>query len=113
MKVITNSQTNKFANSNTCYGVQYSFDEKELNIAVITIDGRYPSKGHLVNEVINEVVYVLRGQGGVGVDDKFNKLKPGDAVYIKSGERYYLEGKMQVYVPCAPAFFPEQHKEVK
>lgn len=112
MKVLKKTQADKFANSSTCSGVEYSFNEKLLNIAVITIDGRYPSRGHLTNEVINEIIYVIDGTGTIGVGDKVNKLSPGDAVFIKSGERYFLEGKMQIFVPCTPAFYPEQHKEV-
>jgi mannose-6-phosphate isomerase-like protein (cupin superfamily) len=113
MKIIKKADSTDFANSNTCYGVEYRFKDKDLDIARITIDGRYPAKGHLINKVIKEIIYVLGGSGVVGVGDKEYILRPGDAVFIKPKERYYLRGKsMRLLVPCSPAFYPEQHIEV-
>gem|GEM_PF-2374449 len=30
----------------------------------------------------------------------------------KVGERYFWDGQMTMFVPCTPAWYPEQHKEV-
>jgi mannose-6-phosphate isomerase-like protein (cupin superfamily) len=113
MQVVAKSQTVKFANSDKRYGVEFHFESKDLNIALITINGRYPEKGHLVNEVCKEIIYVINGSGDVGVDEEVHKLNPGDAIFIEQGERYYLLGdNVETLVPCSPAFYPEQHKEV-
>jgi mannose-6-phosphate isomerase-like protein (cupin superfamily) len=113
MKVISESQAVSFANSKICYGIEYQFASTDLNVAVITVNGRYPAEGHLVNEVCNEVGYVLSGSGTIGVDEQVHALNPGDAVFVNPGERFYWEGDhMKMVVPCSPAFYPEQHKEV-
>jgi mannose-6-phosphate isomerase-like protein (cupin superfamily) len=113
MKVIKKSQTVSFSNSPTCSGLEFQFNDKDLNAAVVTVDGRYPDQGHLVNEVCKEIAYVLSGSGSVGVDDVVHELQPGDAVLINPGERFFWHGDaLQMFMPCSPAFYPEQHKEV-
>jgi len=32
---------------------------------------------------------------------------------IEPGEKYYWEGKMTMFMPCVPAWYAEQHKEVE
>ena len=114
MKVVKQSETNSFSNSSTCEGVEYPFGDKDLNVAIVTVDGRYPDKGHLVNEVCKEIAYVISGTGLVGVDDVTHDLAPGDAVLIQPGEKFYWQGeKLEMIMPCSPAFYPEQHKEVE
>jgi len=113
MKVIAKTGITPFSNSLTCKGFGYEFGDKDLNIAVATITGRYPDKGHLVNEVCKEIAYVLSGSGQVGVDNQTYDLHPGDAVLILPGERYFWQGQnLQMLMPCSPAFDPQQHKEV-
>lgn len=113
MKVLTSAQAVHFSNSGTCQGVEYPFADKDLNIALVTVDGRYPAEGHLVNEVCKEVAYVVSGTGMVGVDDETHQLEPGAAVLIQPGERFFWEGdKLTMLMPCSPAFYPDQHKEV-
>ncbi|HEY4963626.1 MAG TPA: cupin domain-containing protein [Candidatus Saccharimonadales bacterium] len=113
MKLIPKSQTISFNNSPTCSGFEFAFGDKDINAAVVTVDGRYPEKGLLVNEVCKEIAYVLSGNGSVGVGDMVVKLSPGDAVLINPGEKFYWEGnKLEMLMPCTPAFYPEQHKEL-
>jgi mannose-6-phosphate isomerase-like protein (cupin superfamily) len=113
MQIITKSQTTSFSNSPTCSGEEFAFGDKDLNIAVVTVNGRYPARGHLLNKVCKEIAYVLSGHGKVGVDDQVHELKPGDAVLIVPGERFYWEGSdLRMVMPCSPAFYPEQHVEV-
>ncbi|MGD8373529.1 MAG: cupin domain-containing protein [Candidatus Woesebacteria bacterium] len=113
MKIIKKSDTTPFANSETCYGVEFPFESQALNIAIITIDGRYPAKGRLVNEVCQEIAYVMSGSGKIGFDGHEQDLQAGDAIFLDANEPYYWQGnKMQLFVPCSPAFYPEQHKEI-
>jgi mannose-6-phosphate isomerase-like protein (cupin superfamily) len=114
MKVITKAQTDRFSNSDSCRGYGFSFGDKDLDIALVTVNGRYPAEGHLTNEACKEIGYILSGSGKVGVDDEAYDLEPGDAVLINPGERFYWEGKhLRMLMPCNPAFYPEQHKEVR
>lgn len=114
MEIVKKSGTNAFSNSPTCSGFSYPLGSEALDIAVVTVNGRYPEKGHLVNEVSLEIAYVLRGDGSVGVDDQVHTLSPGDAVLINPGERFYWQGEsLEMLMPCAPAFSPDQHKEVE
>ncbi len=113
MKVIGKSNVVAFSNSPTCSGFEFAFGDKDLNAAIVTVDGRYPEQGHLINEVCKEIAYVISGEGKVGVDDEVHQLNPGDAVMIKPGERFFWHGnKLKMLMPCSPAFYPEQHKEV-
>ena len=113
MQIITKSQTTSFSNSPTCSGEEFAFGDTDLNIAVVTVNGRYPASGHLQNKVCKEIAYVLSGNGKIGVDNTVHELSPGDAVLIAAGERFYWEGAgLKMIVPCSPAFYPEQHIEV-
>jgi len=115
MKVIKKPDTARFSNSPTCAGYEYSFDDKDLNIAVVTVNGRYPEKGYILNEVCKEVGYILSGSGSVSVIGKdAQQLHPGDAVMIQPNEKFFWQGKsLEMLMPCSPAFYPEQHKEVR
>jgi mannose-6-phosphate isomerase-like protein (cupin superfamily) len=113
MKVVRRTETVHFSNSSTCEGEEFPFGDKDLNIALVTVDGRYPEKGHLVNEVCKEIAFVVSGTGAVGVEATTHQLQPGDAVMINPGERFYWQGhKLKMLMPCSPAFYPEQHKAV-
>lgn len=114
MKVIYNSETVSFSNSSTCEGIEFPFKDEDINIAVVTVDGRYPDKGHLMNEISKEIACVISGSGIVGVDEVEHALQPGDAVLIRPGERFFWQGdNLRMLMSCIPAFKPEQHKEVE
>jgi mannose-6-phosphate isomerase-like protein (cupin superfamily) len=113
MKVVPAGKTKSFRNSKTCWGEAFSFGDSELDIALVTVDGRYPQTGQVTNDVCREIAYVVSGSGSVGVDDTVHKLAAGDAVMLMPGERFWWEGRMlKMLMPCAPAFYPEQHREV-
>ena len=63
MIVQTKTTATVFENSAACNGVSYGSIDGSIDLAVISVDGRYPGVGYLVNEVSDEVVYVLRGEG--------------------------------------------------
>lgn len=114
MKVIKQPDAARFSNSTTCSGYEYSFNDRDLNVAVVTVNGRYPEKGYIFNEVCKEVGYVLGGHGSITVmGENVQQLNPGDAVMIQPGEKLFWQGEsLEMLIPCSPAFFPEQHKEV-
>lgn len=113
MKIITKNQTNEFKNSEVCIAFEYPLNDKDINGAVIKLNGRYPSKGRVVNNKCKELSYIISGLGKVVVEDKEVVLKKGDVILIEPGERYFWDGKMTMFVPCTPAWYPEQHQEVE
>lgn len=112
MDFISKSESEYFANGPTCTGYGFSFGDKDIDIAVVTVDGRYPEEGYAFNEVCKEVAYVMQGNGSLTMSDGTTKaVQAGDAVMILPGEKYYWEGKnLEMLMPCSPAFDPNQHK---
>lgn len=113
MKKVSKNQTNKHKNSEACLAVEYPLGDKDINVAVIKLNGRYPDEGRVVNLRCKETAFIIKGSGKLFVEDKETEVSKGDVVLIEPGERYCWEGKMEMLVPCAPAWYPEQHKQVK
>jgi len=113
MKVIHKNQTKEHKNSDVCVAIEYPMGDKDINGAVIKLNGRYPDKGKVVNLKCKEMAYIIEGSGRVVVEGKETKLQGEDLVLIKPGEKYFWDGNMTMFVPCVPAWYPEQHKEVE
>jgi len=113
MKVIHRNQTEEFKNSDVCIATEYPLGDRAINGAVIKLNGRYPDEGRVVNLKCKELAYIINGSGKIVVEDKEIKLGKGDLLLIEPGERYFWEGNLTMFVPCTPAWYPEQHKEVK
>jgi mannose-6-phosphate isomerase-like protein (cupin superfamily) len=112
MKLIKKEETEKYTNSDTCIATEYPMNDKDINIAIIDITGRYPTKGRVVNNKCKELAFVFKGKGKVFVEDKEVTLEQGDMILIEPGEKYYWDGNFTLFVPCTPAWYPEQHEEV-
>jgi mannose-6-phosphate isomerase-like protein (cupin superfamily) len=112
MKVIYKNQTKVFKNSQVCTAIEYPLGDKDINGAVVELNGRYPDRGRVVNLKCKELAYVVKGAGKLVVEDEEIALKEGDLALIEPGEKYYWEGDMTMFMPCTPAWYPEQHKEV-
>lgn len=112
MKYISRQQATSSTNSPVCTAIEYPLGDADINAAVIKLTGRYPDTGWVVNEKCKEMAYVLAGSGIVCVEGKVCKLNTGDVVLIEAGEKYYWEGTLELFMPCTPAWFPEQHKQV-
>lgn len=113
MKVVHNNQTEEFKNSAVCTAIEYPLDDKDINGAVIKLNGRYPDKGRVVNLKCKELAYVIKGSGRVEVENETVELNEGDLVLIEPEERYFWEGNLVMFMPCTPAWYPEQHREVE
>lgn len=110
MKIIKKDQTREFKNSDVCIAIEYPMDDKDINGAVIELDGRYPDTGRVVNEKCKELVYVIEGAGTLTVEGEEIQLAEGDLAMIEPNEKYFFEGKLKLFTPCTPAWYPEQHK---
>jgi mannose-6-phosphate isomerase-like protein (cupin superfamily) len=113
MKVSYGQHAEKRKNSDLCLVTQHKLDDrKEIDFAIVEIQGRYPEQGRVVNQKCKEVVYVQEGSGMVVVEGKELSLKAGDAILIEAGEKYFWDGMMSLFISCTPSWFLEQHQMV-
>ena len=113
MKYIAKDQAQKFVNAKTCVVYEYAFDDPDINGAVGAINGRYPESGWAVNNACKELVYVISGEGTLEAGSQIQELHAGDSAFILPGEQYCFVGEeLMIFMPCAPAWYPEQHKEI-
>ena len=60
---------------------------------------------------IEEIYYILSGEGEMTVGEERRQVGPGDAVYIPRGYAHTLNnsgiGPLKILLVCGPAFFPE------
>ncbi len=113
MKIVRKNETKSFKNSEVCTAIEYPIDDKDINGAVIELSGRYPDKGRTMNEISKEMAYVIKGSGRVVVEGVETHLDEGDLVLIDPGEKFFWEGNMTLFMPCTPAWSPDQHKQVE
>jgi len=113
MKIVKKDQRKEFKNGDYCIAFEYPMEDKNINGAVIKLSGRYPDKGWAVNEICKEMGYIISGSGKLVVEDKEYELTAGDLVLINPGEKFYWQGNMEIFMPCAPAWSPDQYKTVK
>lgn len=112
MKIIHPNQTQCFKNGENCVAIEYPLGDRDINGAVISLSGRYPEKGRVVNLKCKELAYVIRGSGKIVLEDEVVDLDEGDLILIESGERYFWDGNLTMFVPCVPAWYSGQHEEV-
>ena len=66
------------------------------------------------HEVIEEIYYIIEGEGVMKIDDEERKVGEGDAIYIPRFSRHTLtntgEVLMKILLVCGPAFFYEDHR---
>ena len=113
MKIIHKNQTKIFKNSEACAAIEYPLGDKDINGAVIEINGRYPDKGRTVNLKCKEMAYIIRGSGKVSIEGVETEINKGSLILIEPGEKFFWEGNMTMFMPCVPAWYPEQYKEVE
>jgi mannose-6-phosphate isomerase-like protein (cupin superfamily) len=103
----------EFKNSEKCIAYEYPLNDKDINMALVVINGRYPDTGRVTNEQVKEIVFVINGKGKIFVENKEYELKEGDAILILPKQKYFYEGhNLQIMAACSPAWHPEQHKYV-
>jgi len=113
MKIIHKNQSEKRKNSENCVAIEYPLGDKDINGTVIELTGREPDKGRMVNLKCKELAYVINGFGRVVIEGKEVSLKAGDLILIEPGEKFFWEGNLTMFMPCTPAWNPEQYKEAQ
>ena len=99
-------------NNPKCIAYEYPMGDKDINVAFIEINGRYPDKDYVTNESVKELVFVVEGEGKIVIEKQEHRLEEGDVVLIHPQQRYFFDGNLKIIVTCNPAWYPEQHKEV-
>lgn len=113
MKIVRKKQAKKVKNSKHCWVFEYPLGDKDINGAFVKLTGREPDEGRVVNLKCKELAYIIEGSGRIEIEGKEIKLKAGDMVLIEPGEKFFWEGKMTMFLSCAPAWYLEQYKKVK
>ena len=114
MKIIKSNDAFKKNNSENCEVIEYSFNDKDIDLGVATITSRYPEKGYCVNLISKELIYVLEGEGSLHLENNTIEFSVGDSILIDKNEKYYWESKFcKVAMICTPSFSVEQYKIVE
>ena len=114
MKIIRKDEAIIGTNSDKCKTIEYSFGDKDIDIGVATITGRYPESGYCVNLVSKELVYILEGSGKLYFENQTINFSENDAILIENNKKYYWETDYcKVSMTCSPAWSPEQYKVVE
>jgi hypothetical protein len=83
MQRIQKSEATMFTNGATCEGAEYSFSDKALNIALVTVEGRYPESGYAMNEICKETAYIVSGTAQTSpINSVRNNSSPLESYYF-------------------------------
>ncbi len=113
MEIIKLENAEIFKNSEACEVSEYQFGDPDINIGTARLNGRFPESGWLVNEKVKEYAYVISGSGKIITKTSAVDFTEGDVIYIPIGELYYWEAHCSLVMPCAPAWYPEQSKNIQ
>lgn len=111
MEHIKAQDGSKRKNSDACTVTEFEFEgEKNINSAVVELNGRYPESGFALNTVCEEIVYVIEGHGQLVNPQARIVMSTGDMLRIKPNENYYFDGNLKLLIATSPAWYPEQYK---
>ena len=114
MKVIKSKEAISCKNTDRCEVIEYSFGDKDIDLGIAIITGRYPDNGYCVNLISKELIYVLEGSGKLCFEDRNIIFSKGDSILIDNNEKYYWEAEYcKVSMTCSPAWNKEQYKVVQ
>lgn len=111
--LVKKEESVRFENSPACIAFEYPLQDKDINIALIEINGRYPKTGRVSNQEVKEIVFVVGGEGKIVIEKKEYGLKEKSAVLIQPKKRYFFQGKLELLVACNPAWTEKQHKMIQ
>ena len=114
MKVIKYNDALKGKNSDKCKTLEYSFMDKDIDLGIAIISGRYPDEGYGINLISKELIYVIEGSGTINFENEKIEFSEGDSILIEPNEKYYYDTEYcKISMSCTPAWSMEQHKLVK
>ncbi|MFC1752440.1 cupin domain-containing protein [Thermoproteota archaeon] len=96
------------AMADTCGFIKELAHEPDVSLAYALITGTARSHKH---EVMQEIYYVLKGQGTLVVGDERYSVKPGDTAVIPKNTYHHLEKEgdadLEVLVVTSPMYDPD------
>jgi len=114
MKILKKDNGIKGSNSENCKTVEYSFGDKDIDLGIATITGRYPENGYCMNLISKELIYILEGSGTLVLDNEKINFEKGDSILINNNEKYYWDTEYcKVSMTCTPAWSKEQYKLIQ
>lgn len=112
MKHLSQSQAQRFENG-AVTSWEYEMQDANLNVAPISIKGRYPENGYTSNIVSDSIVHVMSGSGAIALHDgTITELVANDQVHLLVGDTYFFEGQLDILYAAAPSWTPQQAKHV-
>ena len=88
--------------------------DKDIDLGIAIISGRYPDDGYGVNLISKELIYVIEGSGTINFENEKIEFSEGDSILIEPNEKYYYDTEYcKISMSCTPAWSIEQHKLVK
>lgn len=112
MEHIPQSQASRFENG-AVISFEYKMHEANLNVAPISINGRYPEDGFTCNTVSDSIIYVINGSGVFVMKNGMTvKLVRNDQLHIAIGDEYYFDGTLDIIYAASPPWTPEQTSHI-
>ena len=99
-----------FENSPVCTGVSYGGTGHHIDGAVITVRGRYPKSGYAINDICQELVYVISGKGTLLSETESMTFEAGDVVHIAANEPFAWDSNFVGFFATTPTFNPSQYR---
>jgi len=112
MKIVKKSQTVIHKNNDFCTATEYPNSDKDINGAIIFLEGRYPTKGRVMNKLCKELAHITEGEVMLNVEGEIINLREGDQVLIEPMEKYFWDGHCKMMVFNSPAWYLDQHREI-
>lgn len=112
MQVRKISEATRHENSPFCTAYEYHMPTRELDCAVIDLAGRYPASGWAMNTACTSLVHVVEGEGRILFETGEYRLGKDDQLLIEKDDKYALDGAMKLLFSAAPAWSPDQAKNV-
>lgn len=88
---------------------EYETQSKDMNLALIQIDGRYPEEGYTSNLEVDSLVQITKGSGTLGTDDgSIYEIEKGDQIHFAVNDAYFFEGSLELIYAATPKWTPRQ-----
>ena len=96
MEHIPQSKAQRFENG-AVTSWEYEMHNANLNVAPISIKGRYPETGYTSNQVSDSIVHIIDGSGLLATNNGASvELAKNDQVHLAVGDAYYFEGILEI-----------------
>jgi hypothetical protein len=112
MEHISQSSAQRFENG-AVTSWEYEMQNANLNVAPISIRGRYPESGYTSNRVSDSIVHVTSGNGLITLNDgTVVELVANDQMHLEVGDAYYFEGELDIIYAASPSWTPQQTEHI-